>query len=642
MSSCLSQACISFNIQSLSRFIFLLVFMFTISACGGGSGGGQNDSSRPVNSRSSTGPSSISNTTSSANTNSSSSSQLRSSASSTTYSLPSQRPFIPVTDFMSPACNSEELVRLKNWVDLALETPQYDSILEDAIIIYSRAQACGWENPQQYINHAVSFIDAFVTSEQALIDAGNRPSISGDSYLEIGHHLQELSLAYDWGYDLLTPTQRERWAAYANRALHNVWDCDHNSEFWLRTNGSTMISDPQWSCWSINDPGNNYHFSFLKATMTWAMASQDTSWFNYLQANKFPQLIAYYSQLTGGGSREGTGYGTAHMNLFEIYRLWRTGTGEDLAARTDHTRDTIDYWVHATTPNRNRFAAIGDQSRVSEPEIYDYHEHLVREAVILASGTDQARRGVWWIENNSLPRMSRYANAKFDLLKTQDQPLAPTALSYHATGVGHFFARNSWATDATWMAFVAGPYDQSHAHQEQGSFTLWRNTWLAVTSNIFSHSGIEQSVDRHNTIRFVSGGNDIPQTENVAIASSMTYSDQAGVVIVDANLRNAFSANNALVQAWTRHLELEGNQLRVTDACTVAAGVTPVWQVHTPAQPIIQGDGSVLAGNLRITAVTPAPSGNITILSIAGNSPSYRVEIRNPSGCAFSVNLNAL
>src|SRR5262249_5487690 len=149
----------------------------------------------------------------------------------------------------------------------------------------------------------------------------------------------------------------------------------------------------------------NYHFSFLRATMLWALASQNMDWFTFLQTQKFPPLVAYYDQLPGGGSREGTGYGTAQKNLFENYRMWEASTGENLARLTRHAEDTIDYWVHATVPTLNRFAPIGDQSRVSQPDLFDYQEQLVREAVIANRGTDAAARGVWWIENNSVHGM---------------------------------------------------------------------------------------------------------------------------------------------------------------------------------------------------------------------------------------------
>ena len=67
----------------------------------------------------------------------------------------------------------------------------------------------------------------------------------------------------------------------------------------------------------------------------------------------------------------------------------------------------------------------------------------------------------------------------------------PTALVYDAPGVGQLFARTSWQPEATWLAMIAGPFDESHAHMEQGAFTLYDGDWQAVTSNIWSHSGIQ-------------------------------------------------------------------------------------------------------------------------------------------------------
>ena len=73
--------------------------------------------------------------------------------------------------------------------------------------------------------------------------------------------------------------------------------------------------------------------------MLWALATQQTSWFDFLQDHKFGPLVDYYDVLAGGGSREGTGYGTAQKNLFENYLTWKASTGEDLAGLTDHTRE---------------------------------------------------------------------------------------------------------------------------------------------------------------------------------------------------------------------------------------------------------------------------------------------------------------
>jgi hypothetical protein len=69
------------------------------------------------------------------------------------------------------------------------------------------------------------------------------------------------------------------------------------------------------SGWSINDPGDNYHYSFLRATMYWAVASQNQQWLDFVRLQKAPALTAYFAKLPGGGSLEGTGYGTSERHL---------------------------------------------------------------------------------------------------------------------------------------------------------------------------------------------------------------------------------------------------------------------------------------------------------------------------------------
>src|SRR5262249_15163888 len=162
-----------------------------------------------------------------------------------------------------------------------------------------------------------------------------------------------------------------------------------------------------------------------------------------------------------------------------------------------------------------------DQSRSSLPVLFDYQENLVHTAVVLSAGTPQARHGTWWLQNNSVNGVSQSFNLAGDLLPLPDPPEMPTALVYHATGAGVLFARSSWDTDAAWLAIVAGKYDQSHAHQDQGSFTFFQRDWLAVTPNIWSHSGIHQDVDVHNGLRFErADGSIIPQTPSETLASS--------------------------------------------------------------------------------------------------------------------------
>jgi hypothetical protein len=200
----------------------------------------------------------------------------------------------------------------------------------------------------RYLAGAIAETDQVVSEAETRIAQGKEPFLAGDSYHDVGGYIEDLALTYDHGFDQLTPEQRQRWTALAEQAVFNVW---HPSE--ASWNGVPHT----WTGWAICDPGNNYHFNFLRATMLWALATQNTAWFDFLQAQKFGPLLDYYAQFPGGGPAEGTGYGTALNDLFGDYIYWKASTGEDLASLSPHVRETIDYWVHATVPTLDRLRA---------------------------------------------------------------------------------------------------------------------------------------------------------------------------------------------------------------------------------------------------------------------------------------------
>ncbi|NUM81046.1 hypothetical protein HUU42_09585 [bacterium] len=538
---------------------------------------------------------------------------------------PDGGPFISLADYELVDRSSAAYVRFKSWVDNAVAgSAGYGYSAGDSLIMYHLS------GDLKYLTHAIEMVDKHVATAEKAIGDKKRPPITDDSYLEVGPYIEDLALVYDYGFEHLTKAQRSRWSAYAEQAVWNIWN--YNDAEW----GGRSFP---WSGWSVNNPGNNYHYSFLKATMNWALSSQNEEWKSFLKTEKFPPLVDYYKKLPGGGSREGTGYGTALQNLFENYRIWKASTDEDLANMNTHSRNSIDYWIHATVPTLDKFAPFGDQSRSSQPDLFDYHEHIMRELVILHRGTPEARRGAWWIENNSVNKMSQGFMSRYDLLDIYDEPSVPTDLIYYAEGVGHFFARNSWATDALWMAFAAGPYEESHAHQDQGSFTLYKGDWLAVTQNIWSHSGIHQETDIQNIIRFVRNGTTIEQTPTSSVRSTMVYSVQNGSVTVNADLSNAYSRDRSDVQSWKRDLIFENNLLRVHDNVTTGAGVQAIWQIQVPVNPIVQNDGKIVAGNLTIEPVIPSKP-NVKIVAMTGDySKGYRIELSSTVGNEFTVNL---
>lgn len=640
------------------RCCIMIVAQCLVAGCGGDSGGAGSGASTGTSASSST--NSAASASVPATSSSSSSSTVAISGTpyvARSYTLPAARPFISLKRYTAAGISSPAFARLKAQVDdvvavtsampasatyaslvTALNTNHYSYSPVDAVVMFSLT------GNTAYIDQAIRMVDLFVTAENARIAAAQTPEVAADSYLNVGLYLSELSLAYDYGYSRLSAAQRAAWSSYAEQTLYNLWNS--NSAAW------GTLKAP-WSGWATSDPGDNYFYSFLRATQLWALASQSPSWISFLQKQKYTLLVPYFSNLGGGGSREGTGYGTALGALFEDYAYWKESTGEDLSAYSSHAADTIDYWIHATVPTFQYFAPIGDQSRVSMPIMFDYQRKLVLESVALNRGSPQALRGSWWLNRAQLTdggsgwqvgSMRYNYNFRYDLLAGSSAEQAPTSLLYDASGAGALFARSDWSTSASWLHVNAGHYDQSHAHQDQGSFSFFKGGWLTLTSNVRSNSGINQDTGVENVLRFQTASRVIPQNYS---APGKTVSDAGGALQVDANLTAAYADNASSVSQWTRQFSYvrATHSLTIRDRCSVASSVTPVWQLHLPTAPVLQQDGSWLAGNLRISIALPvtATASVVNMASVSSDfTGGYRFELRDPArGCEFQVSLVA-
>jgi len=514
--------------------------------------------------------------------------------------------------------NSDQYHRFRDWVDQAVDgDPGYNFSAEDAAYMYRLT------GQTQYATLAVSMVEQQVSDAEAAIAAGQQPDVANDSYLDVGSMLGDLALTYDWCSQFVTATQRVRWAAYAEQTIFNVWNPDQ--AVW----GSRPAS---WSGWSIDNPANNYFYSFLEATMYWSQAADSAPWTQFLDAVKVPLLEDYFSGMVGGGSQEGTGYGLSHKKLFALYRMWRDSTGEDVANENSHLTDSILWWIHATVPTLDRTAAIGDQSRVSEPIMYDYQRDLVLEARKMTLDPTVQSNASWWLHNISVPEMENGFNFRADLLPAGSAGSPPADLVYYAPATGQLFARTSWDTSAMWLQFAAGPYLESHAHQDQGSFTLYEDTWLAVTENIWSHSGIQQGTEVNNMLRFEHNGNIVQQS--VGTYSSMDVTPGGGgAVHAVANLTPAYGGDPA-VQSWTRTIDFSGHTLTVHDNYATGSGTQAIFQVNTPVRPTISGS-TATAGALKVTVVSPA-NATLTAVDWTGQDSDYesgwRLDISGGSG----------
>ncbi len=501
----------------------------------------------------------------------------------------------------------------------------------------------------RYASYAIEETEKFVAAEEEKIARNQRASVAGDSYLEVGQYIGNVALVYDWCHPLLTPEQRARWVAYANLAVGNVWN--HTGAKW----GSTAYA---WTGWSVDNPSNNYYYSFLRATMLLGLATHDEnpqaqSWIELFRSTKIEnQLVPTFNRdLQGGGSREGTGYGTAMKTLWQLYDWWERSTGERIATRTPHTLASMAHLMHSIVPTLDRLAPTGDHARDSTAALFDYHREylLVLQALFPNERLSGVARTL--LESSSVPQMQNSFMFAAEFLYEQPQlparPLTDLATTYWAPGTGQLMMRSAWKPSATYANFICGPYSESHAHRDQGSFVLFKGGWLAVDSNVYSHSGIEQDEDLHNLVRFENGGAPVEQAYDTSCELA-ALADDKHFTYVSARTTPSYRNNPAVVKSEREFLFIKPDTFVVLDRASVGtAGVKRIWTLNLGGQPSIAGDTlSYTEGRNRLVVQRLSPTDLTTEVRAwpemrKGMQGGVRVDVADANGTA-SVFLHVL
>ena len=438
----------------------------------------------------------------------------------------------------------------------------------------------------KYCAAAVDAIDKFVKSEQSTIDGGSNPSVADDDYYGIGSDVGDLALVYDWCYDAIASDRRQAWLGYAQQAVFNVWHPD--DAVW----GGKAAP---WTGWAVDDPENNYYYNFLRATMLLGLAAHGEydgvdQWLTWFHDTKVVGQMnpQFDSDVVGGGSREGTGYGVSLRGLWELYDIWQASTGENLAAMSPHTRASLLFFLHEMVPTLDRVSPTGDQSRDSTATFFDYHRQYVESLITLFPNDPLAPKAKAMLANSSLPTMSQQFMQYADFINSN--PIAPTTedsmgTDFYGPGTGQLFMRSGWDKHATWINMNAGPYTQSHAHQDQGAIMIYKDGWLAYDPVIDSHSGLPQDIDDHGTLRVLQSGSTASAQKMNTAATMLALHKGTGYVHAATDLAPVYGG--AVTQFQREVIYLEPDTVVIFDR-TASTG-SQVWSLAFPKQPTING-----------------------------------------------------
>lgn len=461
-----------------------------------------------------------------------------------------------------------------------------------------------------YCKFAVEQTESFVLEEEARIARGQRPAVAGDSYLEVGIHIGNLALVYDWCHGELEPAQRARWIAYGNQAVWNVWN--HSAARW------GGASHP-WSGWSVDNPSNNYYYSFMRATMLLGLAThgenpQADAWIRqFRQAKMEGELIPTFNRdLAGGGSREGTGYGTAMRDLWRLYEWWERSTGERLADRSPHTRASLAAFMHSVVPTLDRLAPTGDHARDASAALFDYHRDYLLGLMMLYPQDRLAGIAASLLANSSVPQMKQsfmyFSDFLYEQPALQALPLSQLSTAYWAPGTGQITMRGSWERDAAYASLVCGPYSESHAHRDQGSFVLFRGDWLVHDANVHSRSGIEQDEEMHNLVRIEQGGSTIKQGYNNACQVA-ALADTASFAYVLMKVTPIYRGKPAVAKVEREFLFIKPDVFVVFDRVATQGPARRIFTLNFPAAPTLDGERlsyAAASGRLDVLRLAPA------------------------------------
>lgn len=534
-------------------------------------------------------------------------------------------------EFANPS--SSEATRFFNFVDTEVSNPgsQFGFWGFNAALAYKLT------GNEDYKTLALTMLsDQILNAITAVTEDDEEPPIAFNQYLYIYYYMRDVVYILEWCGQDITTEDREIIEDYAEQSIWNLWN--HSSAEWF---GESF----PWAGWSVNNPGNNYYHSFISATAFWALYKNSETWLDFLRDTKFPELVSYMNtNLIEGGSREGTNYGTSHDKLFELYAVWELITGEDIHTQMPMCVNSPLYWMHCTSPDGSYLAPLGDQSRVIDAQNYDYTRAVVSEAIYLYPSHYNSSIGRWYLQNH-WPQMTSGFNFYQDLLDISGVVNTPIETSYAASGAGHFFVRSDWTEGGAWLTMMCGPRTESHQFEDNGAFHLWgKGKWLLTTQNSKTHSGIEQSTQWHNMLRFVQMPTSGIIEQSFDHSGIMTFADNGSVVTASMKLDDMYVSQPI---KWTRDITYtRPSGLNIVDSYSTPHNIFPNFQINFSGLPQVSGN-LITDNNIFVTVNHPA-SPSIVVQHWRGissdfdvSNPGYRVNIAGPSGVGqFNIDIN--
>jgi len=499
-----------------------------------------------------------------------------------------------------------------------------------ALAISGASLAYAVERNPAYLKSAKAWVLAAIDYEPWGYTT-NKPNTD----LAAGHLLYAIGWAYDLLYNDLTPAERTRIRTSLERHASLVYD-----EFAPKPNRKHNFTQ-------------NHDFIPTAGLAVTALALMGES----PEAEKWAAVARAHHHRAGqllspdGYYYEGMEYWIFSSTwLVHFLDAWEHSTGESLWDRGQF-RNWKYYLAHAILPDGQTVVDFGDiwqgpLTRAKQGDDYarEYPTGTLKSNFnvlyrVAARFQDPQTQAV-------AARMAAFGQTNQEewwTLLWRDAALAPSPmstipLSHHFEDSGVVYYRTSWNTDATAVAFKAGPPEghrvttllsqvpewrlsSGHAHPDAGSFIIWaRGRYLTGDTG---YAGQPQA-RHHNTITVGGegqgdeGDHDVwPKMDQAALNSVRITLMQAtaGGLRVEADAAGAYLPATGLAKFHRTLIVTGADQVTVTDAIETRTPKTIEWFMHADA-PVEARAGQYLFGGgatpLAVT-LTSTPTPRITL-----------------------------
>ncbi|MCG3177854.1 MAG: Heparin and heparin-sulfate lyase [Phycisphaerae bacterium] len=284
-------------------------------------------------------------------------------------------------------------------------------------------------------------------------------------------------------------------------------------------------------------------------------------------------------RMQGGAMHNGLSYGPNYMMfpLLQFLLAARSAANVDWfhtadPADSDWLRDMSDYLIYAVQPDLN-FISVGDNADLSAAkqirfmlDIFAAQYGSGQDAELASRISDRLKTSGYhaeWIYLFLTQHDPKVAAAPLDRL--------PRFRVFSPTGLGHVFYRSDWSDDGMCVSFRCGDYFGDHGHFDQGNFTIFRDTPLAIQAGCYigfdvahRHHYYKQAV-ASNTVIF----NDPADPADEGTQRNIHYQEASSVAEYEAHRKLVETGNLLAVDdpAW-----VSGDGVH-----SVVADVTPAW-----------------------------------------------------------------